>query len=60
MTYRTANSAVQGDLCGVRSPYGTVLGGGYGVAHESVVWHDDDLLDEGLDEGPTLGQLALL
>ena len=29
--YCTANSPVEGDLCGVRSPYGRVLRRGYGV-----------------------------
>ena len=28
---RTANSPAQGHLCGVRSPYGTVIRHGYGV-----------------------------
>ena len=33
---------------------------GDGVAQEGVAWRHDDLLDEGLDEGPALGQLALV
>ena len=31
-----------------------------GIAYESVAGNDDDLFDEGLNEGPALGQLALL
>ena len=30
------------------------------VAQEGVAGHDDDLFDEGFDEGPALGQFALL
>ena len=33
---------------------------GRGIAEEGVAGHDDDLLDEGLDEGSALGQLALV
>ena len=33
---------------------------GDGVSEKSVAGHDDDLLDEGLDECPALGQLALV
>ena len=58
MTYCTANSAVQGDLGGVRSPYGRVLRRGYGVDDCGLAGPDLDLLDEGVDEGPGLGQLA--
>ncbi len=31
MTYRIHNSPIQGDLCGVRSPYGRILRRGYRV-----------------------------
>ena len=58
MTYRTANSAVQGNLYGVRSPYGTVLRRGYGVDDTGLAGPDLDLLDEGPDEGFGLGQFA--
>ena len=36
------------------------MGHGDCVAQEGVAGHHDDLLDEGLDEGPALGQLALV
>ena len=39
---------------------GLSFGHGDGVAQQGVARHDDDLLDEGLDEGPALGQLALV
>ena len=58
MTYRTANSAVEGDLSEVRSPYGAVLRRGYGVDDCGLAGLDLDLLDEGVDEGPGFGQLA--
>ena len=58
MTYRIHNSPVQGDLCGVRSPYGRILRRGYGVDDGGPAGLDHDLLDEGADEGFGLGQLA--
>ena len=33
---------------------------GDGIAEESVAGHDDDLLDQGLDEGSALGRFALV
>ena len=56
--YCTANSPVQGDLCGVRSTYGRVLRRGYGVDDGGLAGLDLDLLDERVDEGPGLGKLA--
>ena len=56
--YFTANSPVQGDLCGVRSPYGRVLRCGYRVDDGGLAGLDLYLLDEGVDEGSGLGQLA--
>ena len=58
MTYCTANSPVQGDLSGVRSTYGRVLRRGYGVDDGGPAGLDLNLLDDGPDEGPGLGQLA--
>ena len=58
MTYRIHNSPVQGDFCGVRSPYGRILRRGYGVDDGGPAGLDPDLLDEGADEGFGLGQLA--
>ena len=58
MTYRTANSAVESYFDGVRSPYGRVLGRGYGVDDCGLAGLDLNLLDEGPDEGFGLGQFA--
>ena len=49
---------VQGDLCSVRSPHRRVIRRGYGVDDGGSAGLDLDLLDEGVDEGPGLGQLA--
>ena len=52
--------AVQSYLLRVPSPYGNILQCGDGVAHRGVAGLHHDLLHEGLDEGPALGQLAFV
>ena len=56
----TANSAIQGDFSGVRSPYGTIVRHGYGVDECGIAGPHLHLLDEGTDESPGLGQLSSL
>ncbi|MCY4114593.1 MAG: hypothetical protein OXG33_11770 [Chloroflexi bacterium] len=51
---------MESHLLGVPSPYGSILRHGDAVTQQSVAGHDDDLLHEALDEGPTLRQLALV
>ena len=50
--------AAQSDLCGDRSTYGTVLRRGQRVDDGRPAGPDLDLLDEGPDEGPRLGEIA--
>ena len=58
MTYRIANSPIQGHFSGVRSTYGRVLRRGYGVDDGGPPRLHLDLLDEGVAERPGLSQLA--
>ena len=36
--------------------YGVVVRHGHGIVDDNLAGHDDDLLYEGLDEGPALGR----
>ena len=58
MTYRFANSAFEGYLSGARTAHWTVFRRGYRVDDGRPSGLDLNLLDEGVDEGFGLGQLA--